>query len=454
MRDIALLLLLAIGLAWTLRQPWVGALMWTNVSLMSPHVQFGYHTAGLPVGTAVALATLVGLLLTRRKHNPLAGPPMWALLAFVLWICITLPFSIYFSESYPLWLRSMKIFLMLFVTAALIDDRRKLDAFIWVTVVSIGFYGIKGGLFTLATAGNYRVWGPGGFIEGNNEVALAVIAVIPLMRYLQTTLANKWGRRAMGVAMALSAVMALGTYSRGALLGLAAMALILWLKTPGKLRWGFVLVLGGALILAFMPEHWWERMGTIRTYEEDSSALGRINAWWNAWYLALDRPFGGGFMIYFADVFARYSPNPERVHAAHSIYFQVLGEHGFVGLALFLLIGLLTWRTGTRLIAAARGAERHRWAGDLGAMAQVSMSGFAAGGAFLSLAYFDLPYNVMLIVVLALKFVRDEPSQAIAAVPTAQPPRSGSLNAQTPQAMRLQRAALRPATRSVGPGLG
>jgi len=406
MRDMLLLLILGAGVLMALRKPWIGAILWTNISLMSPHVEFGYAAANWQVGTAVALATLIGLLLTKERHNPLVGAPVWAMLAFVLWVCITLPFSIFLDESLPLWERSMKIFLMLFVTLALIDDRKKLDIFVWAIVISIGYFGVKGGVFTLATAGNYRVWGPGGFIGGNNEVALALVTIIPLMRYLQKQMTKRWMVWAMGGAMALSAVTVLGSYSRGALLAIAAMAFFLWLKGNRKFFWGIALLTLGVVSLGFMPEHWWARMETIQNYEVDDSALGRINAWWNAWNLALDKPFGGGFMIYKASVFEIYSPDPLRVHAAHSIYFQVLGEHGFVGLFLFLLIGALTWRSSNSLIKAAKSNPKHQWAADLGAMVQVSMVGFAAGGAFLSLAYFDMPYNLTAMVALALHFVR------------------------------------------------
>lgn len=76
-------------------------------------------------------------------------------------------------------------------------------------------------------------------------------------------------------------------------------------------------------------------------YAQDSSALGRLNAWWMAFNLAKANFFGGGFAIYNAQTFALYAPDPTDIHAAHSIYFMVLGEHGFVGLALFLLLWIL-----------------------------------------------------------------------------------------------------------------
>lgn len=420
MRDMVLLAILVGGTLWALKQPWIGAIMWTWVSLMSPHVEFGYAAASWPVASGVAGTTMLGLLLTKRKHNPLMGPVAWTTLAFTAWICITLPFSFYFDQSVGLWERSMKIFLMLFVTAALIDDKRKLEIFIWANVFSIAWYGVKGGIFTIITAGNYRIWGPGGFIGGNNELALALIMVIPLMRYLQLQQTNKWVKIGLTVAMGLSAVAALGTYSRGALLGVAAMGAFFWLKSDKKVMWGVLIAIIGVGALSVMPEQWWERMNTIKTYDADDSALGRINAWWMAFNLAKDKFFGGGFMIYEKAVFAIYSPDPTRVHAAHSIYFQVLGEHGFIGLFIWLSIGVATWMTARSLIKHARADARYAWAGTLGAMVQVSMIGYAVTGAFLSLTYFDLPYNIGFAAMLALHFVRQD-IKARASAPAAAP---------------------------------
>ena len=409
MRDLGIFVLLAFGTLYALRAPWIGAMIWTNVSLMSPHAQFGNLAQNWPVATGVALTTMIGMLLRRDQlEHPLRGAPAVCILLFMAWITITLPFSLYWDESLPLWQRSMKIFLMLFVTLALLNDRRKINIFIAVMTFSIAFYGIKGGIFTLATAGSYRVWGPGGFIGGNNELALALIMTIPMMRYLQMQATNKWVVRGLHFGMAMTAVTVLGTYSRGALLGLIAMAVFLWWKSPRKLGFGIVLLVGGALALGFMPEQWWSRMDTIQTYKSDESALGRINAWWTAFNVANDRFFGGGFMIYLPEVFARYAPDPDDVHAAHSIYFQVLGEHGWIGLALFLAIGVLTWRDAGRLVIAARTRPDLLWAAQLGTMTQVSMVGFASSGAFLSLAYYDFPYNQTAAIVAAYAIVRKQ----------------------------------------------
>ena len=119
-----------------------------------------------------------------------------------------------------------------------------------------------------------------------------------------------------------------------------------------------------------------------------------------AWNLAMDRPlFGGGFGIYNAAVFNQYAPIPTDIHAAHSIYFQVLGEHGFVGLfpVHARMVAYLANGVWIRKNTTPKGDGA--WAYHLAAMSQVSLVGFFVGGAFLSLAYFDLPYYIMVALV-------------------------------------------------------
>jgi probable O-glycosylation ligase (exosortase A-associated) len=408
MRDILIIAVLAVCAAVTLFHPWVGIMGWTAISIMNPH-RYSWAASDWPVAAAIVVATLVGMLLTRDRIRFFVSPVLVVLVMFAAWMCITLPASIHPSGSYPMWKQVMKIDFMIIVAAIVLTTRRHIMALAWVLVCSIGIYGVKGGIFTIATGGNYRVWGPpDSFIEGNNELALALVMTIPLMRFLQLHVKARLARYGLALAMLLSAVAALGTHSRGALLALIAMAIVLWTRTRHKIVSGIALVLVGAALIAFMPGEWENRMNTIANYEEDASAMGRINAWRMAWNLAVDRPFGGGYDIYWPEVFQRDAPVPDDVHAAHSIYFQVLGEHGFVGLGLFLLLWIMAWRTAGVLRRTGPLLPQTQWTTDLGAMTQASLAGYAVGGAFLSLAYFDLPYNLMLLVVLARQWVAEK----------------------------------------------
>lgn len=396
MRDILITLIVFGSLPWILRSPVNGVLMWVLISVLNPHTQGWGFATGFPFAQVIAGATIVSMLLTREPRALPWTPVTASLLAFTAWMCMTLPFSMFFDLSLTLWWRVMKIMLMTFVCFMLVKSARDIRLLVWTLAVSLGFYGIKGGIFTIRHGGGERVWGPDGtFIGDNNALALALIMVIPLMVFLRQHSTRRWLRHGLAGAMLLSVLAALGAYSRGAILAIAAMAIVLWLKSRNKSTLGAVLVVAAPLLLAFMPPEWSLRMESINNYQDDGSAQGRINAWGMAWNLARDRFFGGGFDVYQPAVFAIYASNPLDLHAAHSIYFQVLGEHGFVGLALYLLVGVLAWRDARWIIAHAGACDDLRWASGLAAMIQTSLAGFAVGGAFLSLAYFDVPYYLV-----------------------------------------------------------
>lgn len=407
MRDLILgLLLVTLTLA-SVRQPWLAVLGWTWVSMMNPH-GLSWTLMNAPVAMGFAATTMISLVSTPLKRPLPQCRETRLLIAFMVWMTITLPFSFDFGESLELWKRVMKIDLMLLLSLMALYSRQHILAFTWVVAGSIAFYGAKGGLFTILTGGNAKVWGPsGGYIEGNNEIGLAIVMAIPLLRYLQTTLTGRWAKHAMTVTMLLCAAAALGTHSRGALLAIAAMAAMLWWRGRNRLIGLVVLPVIGVGMLSFMPDAWWERMGTIKTYQEDSSAMGRINAWWFAFNVAKSHFFGGGFSVTQPWAFAQYAPDPSAIHAAHSIYFMVLGEQGFIGLFLFLALFTCAFLSAGRLRTEARRQPETQWLSDLGGMCQVTLVGYAVGGAFLSLSYWDMPYNVMLIVIMGNYWMKE-----------------------------------------------
>lgn len=405
MRDLLLLVALLVPMALALRRPWIGVLGWTWVSLMNPH-SYSWHLSTMPVAAAMGGATLLGVFFTREKRNFVVSREAGVLLIFMLWMTITLPFSYGYEQSWPLWVRVMKIDFMTLVAMVVLYSRKHIFALAWVLVVSIGIYGVKGGLFTLATGGSYRVWGPeGSYIEGNNEVALALILIIPLMRFLKLQTGSIWIQRSLTAAMVLCAIAALGSQSRGALIAIIAMTAMMWWRGKRKLLMGLIFAALAISLLAFMPEDWSQRMATIKTYEQDDSAMQRINAWWMAWNIAKDNIFGAGFMVSLPAVCSLYSPIPDDCRAAHSIYFMVLGEHGFVGLFLFILLWASVWWSAGQLRVQGKRRPDTQWVSDLGAMSQVSLAGYAVGGAFLSLSYYDLPYNILILVVLARRWM-------------------------------------------------
>lgn len=423
MRDLIILGLFTALIYKTFKDPVWGVLGWVWMGVMNPHrLAYGFAHAA-PWSMVIALALFASMLLNHKKLERFPTNGVTLLLAlWIVWIGVSpLITSFYPGKEFMYWSRAFKVLLMVLAALLVIQKRRDLDWLVLVLVISIGYYGIKGGVFTVLTGGSARVWGPeGSFIEDNNSLALATIMTVPLIRYLQLQATKRWQRHLASAAMLLCMASAVGSQSRGAFLAIIAMSFFLWLKSRNKLPLALVVLVALPLIFVFMPDSWSERMSTIKTYDQDSSAMGRINAWHTAVRMAVDLfPLGGGFTVAGPAAFQRYAPDPSIVLTAHSIYFQALGEHGFMGLFIFVGIFALTWKRASAVINRSKSVPELQWARDLVAMCQVGLIGYATGGAFLSLVYFDLPYYLVLIVVVVDRIVAREMAERVKAAKAA-----------------------------------
>ncbi len=417
MRDLLILAIVFGSIPYVLKRPYIGVLVWAWLSYMNPHrLAFGF-AQHFPFAYVIALVLLISMVFEKsRLRVPVTGlTALWGF--FLLWICITTLFAVFPESASNQLTKVLKIQLITICTLMLMINRKRIDYLIWVIVVSIGFYGIKGGIFTLLGGGSYRVYGPpGSFIGENNSLALALLMIVPLIYYLRQQAENIWIRRGLLFSMPIIFFSIVGSQSRGALIGVGAMALFMIFKSKQKTISLTAIILVGALGFAFMPDSWHQRMDSIQNYEEDASAMGRINAWHYSINVANDRITGAGFDSWSRLTFAQYAPNPTDVHAAHSIYFGVLADHGWIGLLLWLGILFTAWRTNSWVIRNGKGHEELGWAVDLARMLQVCMVSYGAAGAFLSLTYFDLPWHVIAITVLMKEQVKatlkkDPPSE-------------------------------------------
>jgi probable O-glycosylation ligase (exosortase A-associated) len=208
--------------------------------------------------------------------------------------------------------------------------------------------------------------------------------------------------------MGLITISVVGSQSRGAFVAILAVALFFWWKSKNRVIVGVLGILALPFLFLSMPQSWHDRMATIAEYEQDASAMGRIHAWHYAVNVASDRLTGAGFEAWMPETFAQWAPVGASARVAHSIYFHLLADHGWLGLLLFVGIFFAGWRLCGRIINATEGAEEHRWASDLARMLQVSLIAYATGGAFLSLSYFDLPWHIIGILVIMRSILEEQ----------------------------------------------
>ena len=396
MRSFALLTLFLIYLPSVFVQPFCGILLWTWFSLMNPHRLVWGIGSFVPYALVIALTTLAGWFISREPKTPPASAVSVGLVGMLITVSISTFFALSPEAAFDKWDVVVKTLFMCVLSLALLTNKVRIHAYIWVIVLSIGYFGLKGGVFAILTGGNYRVFGPdNSYISDNNHLAVALIMAIPLMHYLQLQSERRWIRLGMIAMQILSFPAAIGSYSRGALLALLVMGAIIWWRSPRKLGLTLLIVAMTGAVLTFAPAQWFERMDTISDYQEDDSAMGRINIWKAGLAIAASRPiFGGGFRAtYTQDIVDRYMPGV-KARAVHNSHLEVLIENGVVGFFFHLLILGGTWFYGSRIRRVTRDRPDMVWARDLASMIQTSLAGYIAGGTFLSLGYYDGWYNI------------------------------------------------------------
>lgn len=427
MRPLAFVLELLVLLPIALVRPFVGVILWSWISFMNPQrLVYGGFGSDTQWAMMTFIATMIGCVLAREpKRFPMNAVTVLIGL-FLILITFTTMFALapwYLVE--PKWEQVFKIFLFLLVTAALLTSRERIHALIWVMVLSLAFFGIKGGGFTLLGGGADKVYGPEmSMIGDNNHLATGLLVSLPLMNYLRVESRHAIIRYGFLAAMALTLFAVVGSYSRGALLALGAVSGYFWLKSSMKLISGALLALALVTAITFMPEKWVGRMYTIETYQSDASASARFEVWHTAWLMAVSRPLvGGGFNATNSQPLVdQYLPGAG-ARAVHSIWFEILGEHGFPTFFVWVGINIAGALYARRIIKQATGVPGLEWCVNLAKMAQVSMIAYLTGGSFLSLCYWDYYFTILVAVAAVYQHVTatlgsaSERRRAVSALP-------------------------------------
>ena len=249
---------------------------------------------------------------------------------------------------------------------------------------------------------------------------------IPMMYYLARHSAVRIIRVGLLAALGLAVVTVVATFSRGGFVGLMVVGLFMVKNSRNKFGSVALVAATGVLIYMLAPESWFQRPNTINDATDYGSFMGRVVAWKMSWLIATDHPlFGGGMhavqrllvwdtyrpYLYLLDSVIVTPPADTAPHAAHSTYFEVLGDTGFIGLMLFLgVVGLVFWNCRS-LIRMGRRHPSLTWAVDLGRMLQITLVVYCVTTALLSMGYFELLY----IVVALLSRCRRTVKQALAA---------------------------------------
>jgi putative inorganic carbon (hco3(-)) transporter len=399
-------------------RPWVGMLVFAWIGFMNPHRLLDGFAYQMPYAKMVAGVTLAGLLVTRERYALPRTREVYLLAAlWVTFVCSTVFVALQPEVAWEKLAEISKILLMTGATIVLFQDRRKLNVLLVVIAFSIGYFAVTGGLWSLYTGFQERLYGPAkSAIADNNDLGFALTMVLPIFVLLRRQVANPWIRHALLAMFGLSIVAVFATYSRGALIGLCIVLPLTLVLTRTKDVPVLLAAVAACLVIYITPRQWVERMQTITptVYRDDSSGSKRITSWYVAFRLGLDHPLlGAGFRPFEPDVYERYLPGYWDNHDAHNHFLQVFAEHGFTGLLLFTGLLVSLFLTLLRIRRATRGDPARQWIGESAQFIGASLVAYVVGGVFLNMPYFDLFYQLVAVVVI-LQQAAQAPGNVIA----------------------------------------
>ncbi len=389
-----------------LYRPFVGILAFDMISFMNPQqISWGIASA-VPWAMLSFAVTIIGWAMspTEPKRIPLNAFNVLVVL-FLVGITVNMQYALNPPDLAPdtewtSWSRVFKIFLLLPITVALATDRRRINALIWVIIISLGVYILDQGGASIVTLGHHKASGPPKSpIVDNNEFACAVLIAVPLMNYLRMQSRHAIIRAGFMLAMVISVLTALASYSRGALVTAAVIAIPFWLRSRRKMATLAIATIGVIALFELMPDAWWERMQTIRDRQGDTSIASRFDVWYIGWRLAMLHPYtGAGFHVTLSRIIDNAFVPGFKPLEIHSIWLQILGEQGFIVGAIWLMITVVSLWNTWKLTRLGRQFPQLSWAYDLGRMSQISILAYLVGGTFLPISTWEVYFSVLAIV--------------------------------------------------------
>lgn len=401
----AIVVLLApIGLV----KPFFGMMFYNWFALFKPEWWYCCYPHSIRSALIVAIITFIGWIISAGRKWPPIDATTVLILLLLVWMGITTYFALDPALAWSHYSDMIDVLLFSLVMYAMLTTPQRVRIALYVLAFTIGFWGVRGGVISLVTAGHARVYGPDhSIISDNNDFGVVLATVLPLLFGLRTSFRRALYRHLTTVIIILTLIAAIFTYSRGGWLALGTMGVIVWWRSPRKLIGAVATGIGLLVLFLVAPDTLLMRANTLQSAPEVTSAQERFYMWELAWVMAEARPIVGGGMWWMKnlanrDLYAQSAnlgPSPANA-AAHSIYFENLGDHGFVGFFLYFSLIFVVYRNGRWLVRHASGTEAD-WAAQIGQMVPASLAGYLVGGAFATVSTYEGYYQLFIIIAAA-----------------------------------------------------
>ena len=310
------------------------------------------------------------------------------------------------NEAGPALVYVSKILLMVFLSLAMVNTKPRLLQLGRVIALSLGYHGLKAGIWAIRTGGHEMVWGPdNSFLAANNSIGVALAMNLPLLFHLRRIEERRWMRGLMTAMMLFSYPAIMCTFSRGA--WLAAATATLFMLWRSRHRWMTMAAVGVLAMLVLseqmLPDRVVNRYEDLTMLEQENSAQMRLWSWEYCRRVGFANPItGAGFNFVSVETWEQYYPEffqwrgNQKVFACHGTVMTVFGEHGFPGALIWLgLLGsclVSAWRIRQ---SASRMGPDAAWAVAVADMLIAAFAAYMVGGMFVDLNYFDLFYQLV-----------------------------------------------------------
>lgn len=398
MRDLLLVLVFLTYVSVGVLSPFVAALGYVWVDTFYPQaVSYGLLNY-IPVSLTMAVVAVGAYALLDRRAMPLLGLHFWLTILMVVWMTLTCTWAVAPGNAWSKWDWASKTVGFSALIPFFFRSRVQIEAFVLTWLFSAVIHIIPVGLKTLYAGGGYGY--SLGVVAGNSLLSegstlSAVCAMfIPLLLWARGHATLVPGRlRSLGSLgyAALAGAAALGTFARTALIAFGVMALGLLVRSRRKVLAALVIavaVVGAGFIAS---KQWEARIETTTSYGDDNSALTRLAVWKWTFEFAKEHPLGGGFDSYVVNDIETTTASGDTYvqhgRAFHNAFIEMLGEQGFVGLAIFLTLCGKTLLSLQRVRARTRGVQAFAWARDLAGALQISLLVVMAGSMFIGIAF-------------------------------------------------------------------
>lgn len=412
MTTLALFVYMVAVLGASLRWPMLAgfAYLWLSVS----HPQTGNGGFFAWQWSLITIAVFIlSYIAHPNKHFSLKSNIYVCAILFFVWTTITTAVGLAPIVGWSVWWDFARMLLAVLAIGGAISQRQDLNFAVLAIVAGVGSVIASGVAQVVLSGGTSHVLGiPGSDFGSNNDVArLFGVSGLPFVLFLSFHAQNALLRKICRFAVWGCVLAIIGTYSRGAFVALVATFAYWGLISRRRSMFvvqGIVLILVVSVVLSTGASNaFLARMSSIQDYEQDKSFQGREFAWDFAKDMAARRPLtGGGFGAFRLDYNAGNVDGRGPWKDAHSIYFEVLGEHGYVGLVLYLLLLGGTFFKAIAITRRCKGHPELYWERDLAIAAQLSLVFHLAGGITISTTYMQYMFFTILIVASLDKITR------------------------------------------------